>query len=109
MGARDIPKLRCGGAVLGLFGLGVSFLGAADGAQGVDGGDAADGTGGEAGLQHFAVGTEGEIGRVNDAAPLFPVGADAVCVLGHFEAVADRKGRAGSLKHLLGFIERINR
>jgi len=59
-------------------------------------------------LKHFAVGAQGEICRVDDAAPLFPVGADAVSICRHFETVADRKRRAGFRDHFLGFFERID-
>lgn len=64
-----------------------------------------DGTSGVARLQNFAVWAEGEIGCVDDAAVFFPVGADSVGVYWDFEAVADRKRRAGASDHFLGFIE----
>jgi len=48
------------------------------------------------------------MGCVNNAAAFFPVGADFVGILWNFEAIADRKGRAGALDHFLGFVERID-
>jgi len=91
-----------------LSSLGFSFLGSSDRAERVDGGDSADGAGGEAGLEDFTVRSKCKIGCVDDAAPLFPVGADFVGILWDFEAIADRKGRAGALDHFLGFVERID-
>ena len=55
------------------------------------------------------MGAQGKIGRVNDAAPFFPVRTDFVGVLRDFKAVADRKLRAGLLDHLFGFVERVDR
>ena len=58
-------------------------------------------------MEYLSVRAEGEIRRVNDAAPFFPVGADAVGIFRYFEAITDGKCRAGFCDHLLGFIERI--
>jgi len=71
----------------------------------IGGGDSADGSGGEAGLQHPFIRVDGKVGRVDDAAALFPVGADFVGILWDFEAIADRKRRAGALDHFPGFVE----
>ena len=59
-------------------------------------------------MQHLLFGVDGKTGRVDNGAALFPVGADFVGVLWNFEAIADRKGRAGALDHFLGFVERID-
>ena len=45
---------------------------------------------------------------MDDVAAHFPVGADFVGVLWNLKVIADRKGRAGSLDHFLGFVERID-
>ena len=60
-------------------------------------------------MKNLSVRTQCEIGRVNDATPFLPVSADFVGVLRDFEAVADRKCRAGFLDHLFGFVERVDR
>ena len=60
-------------------------------------------------MKNFSVRTQGEIGRVNDTSPLFPVRADFVGILRDFEAVADRKLSAGFVDHLFGFVERVDR
>ena len=60
-------------------------------------------------MEYLSVRAEGEIRRVNDAAPFFPVGADAVGIFRYFEAITDGKCRAGLCHHLLGFIERVYR
>ena len=57
---------------------------------------------------NFLVRIDDEVGRVNDTASLFPVRADLVGVLWHFQAVADWKCCAGSFDHLFGFVERID-
>ena len=88
--------------------LGFALFATADRAQRIDGGDSPDGAGGEAGLEYLAVRAEGEIRRVNDAAPFFPVGADTVGIFRYFEAITDGKCRAGLCDHLLGFIEWID-
>ena len=59
-------------------------------------------------MEHLLIRVDGKIGRVNNTAPLFPVGADFVGIIGNFEAIADRKGRAGALDHFPGFVERID-
>ena len=60
-------------------------------------------------MKNFSVRTQGEIGRVNNAAPFLPVRADFVGILRDFETIADRKRRAGFIDHLLGFVERVDR
>jgi hypothetical protein len=91
-----------------LAALGFPLFGAADRTQGVDGSDSADRAGGKASLEHFAIGADREVGRVNDAAPFFPVGAYSIGIFGYFKAVADRKVCAGFCDHLLGLFERID-
>ena len=59
-------------------------------------------------MEYLAFRAQGEVRRVNDAAPLFPVGTDAVGIFRYFEAITDGKCRAGLCDHLLGFIERID-
>ena len=59
-------------------------------------------------MQHPLIRVESKIGRVDDVAAHFPVGADFVGVLWNLKVIADRKGRAGSLDHFLGFVERID-
>jgi hypothetical protein len=88
--------------------LSVSFFCSSDRAERVDGGDSSDGSCGEAGLENFAVGSKGKIGRVDDAAPFFPVGADFIGIGWNFETVTDGKCRAGALDHFLGFVERVD-
>ena len=63
----------------------------------------------EAGLENFPVGTQREVGRVENGAALFPVGADLIGILRDLETVADRKSRAGALDHFFGFVEGIDR
>jgi len=92
-----------------LAALGFSLLRAANRAQSVDCGNPADRASGEASLQHFTVGTHGEISRVDDAATLFPIGADTIGIVGDFQTVPDRKCRAGALDHFFGFVEGIDR
>jgi len=92
-----------------LAALGFSLLRAANRAQSVDCGNPADRAGGEAGLQDLAVWAQGEIGCVNDAATLFPIGADTIGIVGDFQTVADWKCRAGALDHFFGFVEGIDR
>ena len=59
-------------------------------------------------MENSPVGPDGKVGGVDNTAPLFPVCADLVGVLGHFQTIADRKRRAGFLNHLFGFVGRIN-
>lgn len=88
--------------------LGFSFLRSSDRTQCVYRGDSSDGSGGEAGLQDFAVGAECKIGRVDDTAPFFPIGADAIGVFWNLQSITDGKSRAGALDHFFGFIERVD-
>ena len=59
-------------------------------------------------MEDFTVRSKCKIGRVDNGAAFFPVGADFVGIFWNFEAIADRKGRAGALDHFLGFVERID-
>jgi hypothetical protein len=59
-------------------------------------------------LENFSIRPEGKVGRVDDAAPFFPVRADRVGVLRDFQAVSNRKSRAGLFHHLFGFVERVD-
>jgi hypothetical protein len=44
---------------------------------------------------------------VNDTAAFFPVSADFVSIFRYFQAVTDRKTRAGTLDHLFCLVQRI--
>ncbi len=77
-------------------------------AQGIFGGDAADGTRCKTGLHHFFIRVDDKAGGVDDTAAFFPVSADLVRVLWHFQSVADGEGRAGLLNHLFGFVEGVD-
>lgn len=46
---------------------------------------------------------------MDDAAPFFPVRADAVGVFRNFQTVADGESRAGALDHFFGFVDGVNR
>lgn len=88
--------------------LSLSLFCTANRAQSVGGGDASDGTGGETSLKNLTFRVDSEIGRVDNAATRFPVGADLVGVLGYFQTIADGKRRASLFNHLLGFVERVD-
>jgi hypothetical protein len=85
-----------------------SLFCSSDRAERVDGGDSSDGSCGEAGLEDFAVGSKRKIGRVDDGAPFFPIGADIVGIGWNFQAITDWKCRTGALEHFFGFVERVD-
>ena len=59
-------------------------------------------------MENSPVRTNSKVGRVDDAAPLFPIRADLVGVFRDFQAVSNRKSRAGLFHHLFGFVERVD-
>ena len=60
-------------------------------------------------MQNFSIRAESKVRGMDDAAPLFPIGADSIGILGHFQAIADGKRCARTLDHLFCLVERIHR
>ena len=60
-------------------------------------------------MSDFLVRIDDEVRRVNNFSAIFPIGADFVGVFGNFQAVTDRKCRAGALDHFFGFFQGIDR
>ena len=59
-------------------------------------------------MQNLPLRPERKVRRVENAAPFFPISADALGILRHFQSIANRKSRAGLFDHLFGFIERVD-